>query len=150
MKKTPANLSHLMPWVIVRQVGSKVSNKRIKRLCPEQLHSVLPLISADERGVADDLECCRFKRLVQLAKPLLLAVLKKAVELVTGSRCVGDLVDVMVEGLGVLDRRRESIVLIMKFGEEVGPLQAKLPVWPAPAWVAYIVHPLGTRVLGGW
>lgn len=85
------------------EVRGKVADERIQRLRAEELESVLPLLGADERRVGDDFERGGFERAVQFAQPLLLAVGKKTVEVVGGACLVGDLVDIVVEGFGVLD-----------------------------------------------
>jgi len=136
-----------VPWVVLGKVRSKVSHQGVERLRPEELDSVLPLLGADERGVGDNLERGRFERLVQLAEALFLTVLEKAVEIISGGGLVGNLVDIMVESLRVLDSRGNGIVLIVQLGEEVVPLQAKLPMRPAPTKVVGFVHlgQLGAR-----
>lgn len=130
----------LVPWVVLGKVRGKVSHQRVERLGPEELDSVLPLLSADKGGIGDNLERGRFERLVQLAKALFLTVLEKAVEIISGGGLVGNLVDIMVESLRILDSRGNGIVLIVQLGEEVIPLQAKLPVRPAPTKVVGFVH----------
>jgi hypothetical protein len=71
---------------------------------------------------------------------LFLAVLEESVEFISGCGLVRDLVNIVVESLRVLDSRGNGIVLIVQLGEEVIPLQAKLPMGPAPTRVAWIVH----------
>lgn len=59
--------------VALGQVARKVPHEGVESASPEELQGVLPLVGADETGVGDDLECCRFKRLVKLLEALLLA-----------------------------------------------------------------------------
>ena len=91
------------PWVVIGEVGREVADKRIKRLSPEELQSVLPLFGANQGRVGDDFERGRFKGIIQLAETLLLAVAKETVKLICGACLVGDLKNVVVEGLWVLD-----------------------------------------------
>ena len=137
-----------VPGMMGRKVRGKVLDERVERLCAEELEGVLPLLGSDKVRVADNLECCRLERIVQLAEPLLLAVLEEAVEVISGAGLVGDLVNIVVEGLRVLNGRRDGVVLIMQLGEEVVSPQAKLPMWPAPARIRQVVH-LWCRGVGG-
>lgn len=103
----------LVPFVVFGEVGREVANKRIERLRSEELDGVLPLIGADELRVSNDLECCRFEGFIQLAKALFLAVLEPAVEVISRGSLVGDFVDVMMEGLWVLDGLGDGVILIV-------------------------------------
>jgi hypothetical protein len=69
-------------------------------------------------------------------------------ELICSAGLMGDLVDVMVEGLGVLDGRGKGVVLVVQLGEEVIPLQAKLPVRPSPTWLFHPPVCCGVRTPG--
>ena len=102
------------PWVVIGEVRGKVADERVKRLGPEELESVLPLFSSNQGRVGDDFEGCRFQRIIQLAETLLLAVAKETVELIGGAGLVGNLENVVVEGLWVLNRGRKRVVLIVE------------------------------------
>ena len=136
-----------MPRVLRGKIRSKVANQRVQRLRAKELGSVLPLFGANEGRVGDDLESGRLERLVQLAEALVLAVLEEAVEIISGGGLVGELINIMMESLRVLDGRGNGIVLIMQLGEEVVPLQPKLPVRPAPTRIVRRVVHLGQSAL---
>lgn len=68
--------------MVRREVGCEVTDEGIERLGTEELHRVMPLVRADERRVGDDFEGGGFEGFVQLADPLLLAVLEQTVEFV--------------------------------------------------------------------
>lgn len=129
----------LVPWVVGREVRCIVAHEGIERLRPEQLHGVLPLLSADKGRVGDDFKGGRLERLVQLAQALFLAGVEEAVELVGGGGLLGDLVHIVVKGLGIEDRGGDRIILVVERAEEVVLLQPKLPEGPCPASVR-IVH----------
>jgi len=50
---------------------------------------------------------------------------------------MGDLKDIVVESLRVLDRRWKGVVPVVQLGEEVVLLQAKLPKGPGLAWIVH-------------
>ncbi len=92
-----------VPRVVRGQVRGKVADERVERLGAEELDGVLPLLGPDELGVGNDLERGRLEGIVQLAHALLLAVVEQAAQLVGGAGLVRELVDIVVEGGGVLD-----------------------------------------------
>ncbi len=105
------------PRVVIGEVGGEVADKRIKGLGPEELESVLPLFGSNQGRVGDDFERGRFQGIIQLAETLLLAVAKETVELICGACLVGDLENVVVEGLWVLNRRGKCVVLIVELSD---------------------------------
>jgi len=129
-----------MPGMIVGKVRGKVSHERVETLRPEQLESVLPLCGADERRVGDNFDRGRLERQVQLTQPVLLAVGEPPVEVFCRGGIGRYLVDIVVEGLGVLYRRGKGVVAVMQRREEVVPLQAELPEWPSPTWIVHLVR----------
>lgn len=129
----------LVPRMIFGKVRRKIADKRVKRLGAEELKSILPLLCTDKSRVGNDLEGGRLKRLVQLTKALLPPVSQKAVKFIGGARIVGDLVNVVVEGFRILDRRGKCVVAVVQRREQVVLGQAKLPVRPSPP---RIIHPL--------
>jgi len=133
------------PGVVVGKIGGKVSDKRIEGLGPEELESVLPPISSNKAGVGDDLEGSGLQRTVQLAQPLFPAVGQEPMELLGCTSFLRTLVYIVVESLGVLDGRRERVVLVVQFGEQVVLLQAELP--ERPSQVGIQVHQ-GRAVIG--
>jgi hypothetical protein len=121
--------------VAVREIAREVPDDGVKRLGPEELESVLPVFRVHQLGVGDDLHGQRLERLMELGQALALAIGHQAMELVRCIGITGDFVDVVVEGLGVLDVEGEGVILIVEFGKEVIPLHAELPGWPRPAWI---------------
>lgn len=91
---------------------------------------MLPLLGSYERRVGNDLERGRFETVIQLSEPLLLAVCQETVELIARGSGMGDLVNVVVEGLRILDGGRDGVVLIVELGEEILSPHAKFPGGP--------------------
>jgi hypothetical protein len=136
--------------VVGREIGCIVANEGIERLRPEELHGVLPLLGTDERRVGDDLKGGRLECLVQLPQALFLAGVEEAVELIGGGGLLGDLVDIVVKGLGVEDRGGDRVILVVKGSEEVVLLQPKLPEGPGPTGVRIVHSPAAGSCGFGW
>jgi hypothetical protein len=129
----------LVPRMVIGEVGGEVSHERVEALRPEELESVLPLSGADERRVGDDLNGGRLEGLVQLAQPVLLTVGEAAVEVVRRGGIGRYLVDIVMKGLGVLDRGGKGVVAFVQRAREVVLLQAELPEGPGESWVFHLV-----------
>jgi hypothetical protein len=109
---------------------------------------VLPLLGTNEGWIRDDLEGGRLERFVQLAEALFLPLMQEVVKLIGRASLLRDLIDIVVEGFRVENRRRDCVVLVVERAEEVVPLQAELPVGPAPTRVCGIIHSLAESCKG--
>ena len=127
----------VMPGVVLGEIRCEVADEGVERLGAEELQSVLPLLGADEGRVTDNLEARIFQHVVQLLDPQLLACLHHSLKLVEGAGLGGDLIDVMVKGLGILYGGRNGVKAVMESSIEVVPLQAELPEWPSPARIVH-------------
>lgn len=116
--------------VVVGEVACKISNDGVERLGSEELKGVLPLVRTYQLRVGNDLYSERFKRLLEFGEPLPLPSRHEAMELFGRVCMVGDFVDVVVEGFGVLEGVGKGVVLIVERGEKVVSLHAKLPGGP--------------------
>lgn len=99
--------------VIVGEVACKISDNRIVGFGPKELEGVLPLVRTYQLRVGNDLYSERFKRLLEFGDPLPLPSRHEAMELFGRVRMLGDFVDVVVEGLGVLEGVGDSVVLVV-------------------------------------
>lgn len=119
-----------MPRVVRGEVGGKVANKRVERPRAEELEGEFPLRGADEGRIGNDLDGSRFERLVQFTKSLGLAAGHQSMKLVDSRGFVGQFVDIVMEGVGVLNSGGKCVVLIVEGSEEFIPPHPKLPGWP--------------------
>lgn len=116
--------------VIIGEIACKVSDNGVERLGPEELEGVLPLVRTYQLRVGNDLYSERFQRLLEFGKSLPLPSRHEAMEFFGRVRMLGDFVDVVVEGFGVLDGVGKGVVLVVQRREQVVPLHAKLPGRP--------------------
>lgn len=120
----------LMARIVVGEVAGEEAHKGVEGTRAEELQGVGPLSGADELGAGDDLDCSEVKRRVELLQALFLAIAHETVEFVGGIGETGDFVDIVVEGVGVLDARRDGVVLVLQLGGEIISLHPKLPERP--------------------
>lgn len=99
--------------VVVGEVACKVSDNGVVGLGPKKLESVLPLVRTYQLRVGNDLYSERFKRLLEFGDPLPLPSRHEAMEFFGCVRMLGDFVDVVVEGFGVLEGVGDGVVLVM-------------------------------------
>lgn len=108
---------------------------------------MLPLGSSNESRVGYDLKTRRLQQVVQFVQALGLALCHETVKLIGGGGFGRDLVDVVVESLGILDRGGKSVVLVVQRGEEVVLLQAEFPEGPRPPWIVHVVQDGESRLV---
>lgn len=108
--------------VVIGKIACKVSDNGVKGFGPEELKGVLPLVRTYQLRVGNDLYSERFKRLLEFCEPLPLSSRHEAMELFGRVCMVGDFVDVVVEGFGVLEGVGKGVVLIVERREQVAPL----------------------------
>ena len=129
-----------LPLFFVGEIRGEVTNEGIQGSSAKKLKGELPLLGPNKAGVGDDLAGSGLEGAVQFAETLLLAIAEQTMKIVDGACLVGDLVDVMVERLGILDGGGDRVVLVVKFVEKVVSFQPKFPVWPGPTRIVH--HPL--------
>lgn len=99
--------------VIIGEVACKISNDGIVGLGTKELDGVLPLVRTYQLRVGNDLYSERFKRLLEFGDPLPLPSRHEAMEFFGRVRMLGDFVDVVVEGFGVLESVGNGVVLVV-------------------------------------
>jgi hypothetical protein len=129
--------------VVIGEVACKITDDRVKRFGAEKLKSMLPMLRVHQLGVGDNLNGERFKRLVQLAEPLLLPLSHQAVELVDGIGIVGNFVNVVMKGFGVLEVEGKGVILVVEVGKKVIPLHAEFPGRPSYVWIVHVEVTVG-------
>jgi hypothetical protein len=116
--------------VVIGEVACKISDDGVERLGSKELEGMLPLVRTYQLRVGNDLYSERFKRLLEFGEPLPLTSRHEAMEFFGRVCMVGNFVDVVVKGFGVLEGVGKGVVLIVQRRKQVVPLQAKLPSWP--------------------